>query len=326
VRRVTRIAHLREAVSEARRAGHVIGFVPTMGALHEGHLSLVRAASERGGFVVVSVFVNPLQFGPTEDLAAYPRDLDADEGALRRLGDATPDLVFAPSVEEVYPRPMATTVHVDGLTDRLCGARRPGHFDGVTTVVSKLFNLVQPDRAFLGRKDFQQLQAIRRMVEDLDIPVEVVGLTTVRESDGLALSSRNRYLDHDDRSAALALSRGLAQAVRVARSARAGGVPPDVGAVREAVTGTLSVEPALRIDYVEVVDPDTLTPPDERGEDGVGAAGPAQQTGAPAPEQLLVAVAAFVGPARLIDNVVVGDVEDEEALLAAVDARWQERG
>ena len=321
MRRVTRIDELRRAVREARRAGQVIGFVPTMGALHEGHLSLVRAASAGSDLVVVSIFVNPLQFGPGEDLEAYPRDVDGDEEKLRALGEAAPELVFAPPVEEVYPRPMVTTVHVAGLTEGLCGARRPGHFDGVTTVVSKLFNLVQPDRAFFGRKDFQQLQTIRRMVDDLDIPVEVVGRPTVREPDGLAMSSRNRYLGDDERQAALALSRGLAEAVRIGRAARVDGRPPSPAAVHDAVTGTLTAESSLRIDYVEVVDPDTLRPPDTSGEDGVGSGTQAAEAGAETPEQLLVAVAAYVGSARLIDNVVVGDVDDEDALLQAVEAR-----
>lgn len=315
MKRVTRTRELREAVADARRAGHRIGFVPTMGALHQGHLSLARTASERCGFVVASIFVNPLQFAPGEDLEAYPRDLESDEAALRALGEAAPDLLFAPPVEEVYPRPMATTVTVEGLTELLCGARRPGHFDGVTTVVSKLFNLVQPDVAFFGRKDFQQLQVVRRMTEDLSFPVEVVGLPTVREPDGLAMSSRNRYLEGDQRRAALALSRGLVAGVRVGREARAAGRPPAPAAVRAAVSGTLEDESSVEIDYVEVLDPDTLQPPDASGE----AAGESRDTAGS--EQLLVAVAAFVGSARLIDNVVVGDVADEDALLAAVAAR-----
>lgn len=321
MRRVTRIDELRAHVRAARTEGRVIGFVPTMGALHDGHLSLVRQAAAASDFVVVSIFVNPLQFGPNEDLDAYPRDVEADERLLAGLDAAAPALVFAPRVAEVYPRPMVTTVHVDGLTEGLCGAKRPGHFDGVTTVVAKLFSLVQPDRAFFGRKDFQQLQAIRRMVEDLNLPVAVVGLPTVREPDGLAMSSRNRYLAPDDRRAALALSEGLAQAVRTARSARSDGRPPSPDAIRAAVTGTLTAESSLRIDYVEVVHPDTLRPPDQGGEDGVGTQTEAEATGAESPEQLLVAVAAFVGSARLIDNVVVGDQEDEDRILAAVAGR-----
>ncbi|HEX9888251.1 MAG TPA: pantoate--beta-alanine ligase [Nitriliruptorales bacterium] len=321
MRRVTRVAELRDAVRAARRADQVVGLVPTMGALHDGHLSLARHASAVSDVVVVSIFVNPLQFAPGEDLDTYPRDLDGDEAALASLGAAAPDLVFAPSVHEVYPRPVVTTVHVEGLTARLCGARRPGHFDGVTTVVSKLFNLVQPDRAFFGRKDFQQLQTIRRMVDDLDVPVEVVGLPTVREPDGLAMSSRNRYLDADARQAALALPAGLVEAVRTARAARTGGRRASVDALYAAATATLASESSLRIDYVEIVDPDTLMPPDQRGEDRVGSPDTAAETAAQTPEQLLVAVAAFVGPARLVDNVVVGDVADEDRLLEAVAGR-----
>jgi pantoate--beta-alanine ligase len=174
VRRVTTIPEVREAVASARAAGRRVGLVPTMGALHEGHLSLVRLAASHADCVVVSIFVNPTQFDRPDDLAAYPRDLDGDEAALAALGPDAPDLVFVPTAAEVYPRPTVTTVHVGGLTDPLEGASRPGHFDGVTTVVTKLFNMVGPDLAVFGRKDVQQLQVIRRMVADLDVPVEIV--------------------------------------------------------------------------------------------------------------------------------------------------------
>ncbi len=308
--RVTTVAELRARVRAARREGARIGFVPTMGALHEGHLSLVRAASEASDVVVASIFVNPLQFGEGEDLDAYPRDLDGDEAKLSSLGDAAPDLVFAPSVDEVYPRPIVTTVTVSAMADRLCGASRPGHFDGVTTVVSKLFNLVQPDVAFFGRKDFQQLQIIRRMVDDLNIPVEVVGCPLIREADGLALSSRNKYLDDAERKQALALSRALRGAVEAARNARSDGRPPSATVLREAAASTLGSAPGVEIDYVEVVRPDDLAPPDEatRGE---------ASDDAPEAAALLVAVAAHVGPARLIDNVLIGDPADEDRVLRA---------
>lgn len=319
MRRVTTIADLRAALSEHRRAGQRIGLVPTMGALHDGHLANVRAAASGADVVVVSIFVNPTQFGPGEDLDAYPRDLEGDEAALAGLGSATPDLVFAPGVAEIYPRQQVTTVHVADLTAGLCGASRPGHFDGVTTVVSKLFNIVQPDAAWFGRKDAQQLAVIRRMVADLDMPVEVHGVATVREPDGLAMSSRNAYLGPDDREAALALSRALRAAVEAATAARAAGAVPAPQVLRDAALATLLAEPRVRTDYVEVVDPDTLAPPDgtatrDRGDDGSGTE--------PGPgERLLVAVAAYVGPARLIDNVVVGDVDDEHRLLDATGGR-----
>jgi pantoate--beta-alanine ligase len=301
VRRVTTIADLRAAVRAARADGRRTVLVPTMGALHAGHLALVRLAAEHGDHTVVSVFVNPTQFDRADDLAAYPRELAGDEAALAALGEAAPALVFAPDVAEVYPRPPLTTVRVAGLTDRLCGATRPGHFDGVATVVTKLLNLVRPDAAVFGRKDFQQLQVIRRLVADLDLPVTVVAGPTVRETDGLALSSRNRRLSAGERTAALALSRALRAAVLAARSARAHGqlVPAELHAAAAAV---LAAGDGVTVDYLEVLDPDTLEPlPDTVAGDA----------------RVLVAVAAFVGPVRLIDNVEVGDPADEDRLLAA---------
>jgi pantoate--beta-alanine ligase len=301
VRLVTTFADLRTAVRAARAEGLRTVLVPTMGALHAGHLALVRLAAEHGDHTVVSVFVNPTQFDRPDDLAAYPRDLAGDEAALAALGDAAPALVFAPDVAEVYPRPPLTTVRVAGLTDRLCGGTRPGHFDGVATVVTKLLNLVQPDAAVFGRKDFQQLQVIRRLVADLDLPVTVVAGPTVREAGGLALSSRNRRMSAGERTAALALSRALRAAVLAARSARPHGqlVPAELHAAAATV---LTATDGVAVDYLEVLDPDTLAPlPD-------AVAGDAR---------VLVAVAAFVGPVRLIDNVEVGDPADEERLLAA---------
>ncbi|MEX2503795.1 MAG: pantoate--beta-alanine ligase [Egicoccus sp.] len=334
MKRITTVEDLRQTVRATRRDGRRIGLVPTMGALHEGHLELVRVARDRCDLLVVSVFVNPTQFDRPDDLAAYPRDLDGDEAALQTLGEVAPDLVFAPAVEEVYPRDPATRVHVEHLTDVLEGASRPGHFDGVATVVTKLFNLVQPDIAAFGRKDFQQLLVIRRVVADLDVPVEIVGVPTVREHDGLARSSRNRRLDHEGRTAAAALSRGLRGAVLAAREDRAAGRAPDPTRVREAVMATLDAVPAVVVDYVEVVDPDTLAPPDlaaslVRGDAPRGEAAGSPTTSPPTPgpsRHLLVAVAAFVsspgahqagGDVRLIDNVEVGDTEDEDRLLAA---------
>lgn len=316
MKRVTTVADLRTTVRAARRDGRCVGLVPTMGALHEGHLELVRVAREACDLLVVSVFVNPTQFDRADDLAAYPRDLDGDETALRALGDAAPDLVFAPDVGEVYPHEPVTSVRVEHLTGVLEGASRPGHFDGVATVVTKLFNLVQPDVAAFGRKDFQQLLVIRRMVADLDVPVAIIGVPTVREPDGLALSSRNRRLDPEAREAATALSRGLRAAVLAARADRMAGRAPDPIRLRAAVMATLDAVPAVVVDYVEVVDPDTLAPPDP--DPGGEAAGtPTASWPTPGPRHLLVAVAAHVRPVRLIDNVEIGDTDDEDRLLAA---------
>jgi pantoate--beta-alanine ligase len=316
VDRVERIADVRSAVASAREAEHPIALVPTMGGLHEGHLALVRAAGTTPTtpppYVVVSIFVNPTQFSPGEDFASYPRDPAGDEAALRGLGTETPDLIYAPTVTEMYPAwnptdgaGLATEVRVTGLTERLCGASRPGHFDGVCTVVSKLLHQVGPDAAYFGRKDFQQLQVLRRMISDLDLPVEIRSVLTVREQDGMALSTRNAYLEPAERSAAAALSAGLRNAVSLARRGRENGrtVPADV--LRRAVLGRLDEEPLVRVDYVEVVDPDTLAPPDPAAERSRG-------------QERLVAVAAHVGRARLIDNVVIGDAADEQALLDAV--------
>ncbi len=318
--RLTTIAEVRAAVAAHRAAGRSVALVPTMGALHAGHLSLVTEARRHADVVVVSIFVNPTQFGPGEDLDSYPRDLEGDEAALRSLGEDAPDHVFAPDASEVYPQgvPVPTRVLVAGLTERLCGARRPGHFDGVGLVVTKLHNIVGPDVVVYGRKDFQQLTVIRRIVADLDQPVRIVGAPIVREPDGLAMSSRNRYLSDEDRVTARVLSRALRAAVLAAREARAAGMPPGAGMLADAATVTLSEAPDARLDYLEVLDPTTLQPPrppfdaQQRGEARQG-----QQDGTVTPKGLLVAVAAFVGPARLIDNVLIGDEDDEDRLLAA---------
>jgi pantoate--beta-alanine ligase len=307
-RRVTTVAEMRRACAAERAAGRRVGLVPTMGALHEGHLANVRLAAEVADTVIVSVFVNPRQFDRPDDLSGYPRDLAGDEAQLAALGPASPAIVFAPDVTEVYPTDPAVTVTVTGLTDRLCGATRPGHFDGVATVVTKLFNMTTPDVAVFGRKDFQQLQVIRRLVADLDLPVEIVAAPTVREHDGVAMSSRNRRLAPDDREAARALPQALRAAVGLARRERDAGRRPSAGMLEEAVTATLGAASAIQIDYVEVLDPETLAPPDGSGR------GEEAETGQ---EQLLVALAAHVGPVRLIDNVVVGDAQDEAGLVPA---------
>jgi pantoate--beta-alanine ligase len=276
---VTEIAEVRAACDAARAARRRVGFVPTMGFFHEGHRSLMRAARADNDLVVVSLFVNPTQFGPNEDLAAYPRDLDGDRAATEAEGV---DVLFLPSVDEMYPEGARTTVHVAGLTERLCGASRPGHFDGVTTVVTKLLSIIGPSRAYFGRKDAQQLAVIRRMVADLDLPVEVVGCPLVREHDGLALSSRNVYLDHDARQAATILSGALYLASEaVVRGER------DAAAIRRLVLDTVAQVPQVQLDYAEVVDAVTLEPVDRLTTD------------------TLVALAAFVGKARLIDNVTI---------------------
>jgi len=273
------IAAIRQARHAARSDGKTVGLVPTMGALHEGHLSLVRAAKSRCDLVVVSIFVNPLQFGPAEDLAKYPRDFDRDREMLEREGV---DFVFAPSVEEMYPPGAVTYVTVEGLSDKLCGRSRPGHFRGVTTVVSKLFNTVEPGFSFFGQKDAAQSTIIRRMVCDLNIPVQVVVCPIVREPDGLAMSSRNAYLDAQQRQSALVLSRSLkAVQERFNQGERR------AQALIESGKQVFALEPSVRLDYFEIVDPETLDPVNDLSR---GA---------------LVAVAAFVGKARLIDNIVL---------------------
>ena len=277
------VSELRAAIAEHARDGERLGFVPTMGALHDGHRALMREAKRRAGFTLVSIFVNPTQFGPREDLAKYPRDLDGDVAKCAAEGVA---LVFAPSVLEMYPDGERTRVRVSGITEALCGASRPGHFDGVATVVTKLFAASGPCVAVFGRKDYQQLQVIKRLVRDLLLPVEIVGFPTVREPDGLALSSRNVYLGAEDRARALSIPRALS----VAGKAFAAG-ERRAGALKNPVEQALT-NAGLRIDYVEVADPDTLSP----FEDSAQTA-----------DRALVAVAAFAGATRLIDNVVLGE-------------------
>jgi pantoate--beta-alanine ligase len=252
-----------------------------MGALHQGHLDLVRAARHRASFVVASVFVNPTQFGPGEDLARYPRDLDSDVGKLASVGT---DVVFSPEASELYPEGEQTRVRVGALAGPLCGASRPGHFEGVATVVAKLFGIIGPCVSVFGRKDYQQLLIVRRMVDDLFLPVEVVGHPIVREADGLAMSSRNGYLSTAERERALAIVRGLqAAAVSFAHGER--GARELERLAREPIE-----QAASSIDYVEVRDPDTLLPV-------APLAGP----------RALLAVACRIGSTRLIDNIVLGE-------------------
>lgn len=273
------IAGLRSRVAVARAPGTPIGFVPTMGALHAGHTSLVSAAKDDGCFCVVSIFVNPTQFGPGEDFTRYPRDEAAD---LARCNDCETDLAFLPTVEEMYPPGGATTVHVSGLIDHLCGPQRPGHFDGVATVVAKLLNIVQPDRAYFGQKDAQQLAVIRRMAIDLNLPTRIVGCPIVREPDGLAMSSRNAYLDAAQRRQATCLNRALLDA----RHLIAGGQQDSAALVARMREIIESAGPS-QIDYVSVVDAERLHP--------VGCVA----------KPVLIALAVRIGTTRLIDNLTV---------------------
>jgi pantoate--beta-alanine ligase len=276
------IASAKEMTSlskEVRRSGRTVGFVPTMGALHQGHLSLVRAAREKTDIVVTSIFVNPTQFGPAEDFSKYPRTFEKDSAML--AAEKT-DYIFSPSVEEMYPKDATTWVDVEELSGKLDGRSRPGHFRGVTTVVSKLFNIVQPDMAFFGQKDAAQVAVIRKMVRDLNLDVEIVVCPIVRESDGLAMSSRNAYLNPEQRKQALVLSRALQQVEkRVAQG--------ETSAQRLIAVGKqiMAEQPSVRLDYFEIVNPDTL---DAVADVGQGA---------------LVAVAAYVGTTRLIDNLLL---------------------
>jgi pantoate--beta-alanine ligase len=271
------VQDIRRAVAEARRAGKVIGLVPTMGALHAGHTGLIRAARAGTGFVAVSLFVNPMQFGPGEDLGRYPRPFERDAEICRAEGV---DVLFAPEPAEVYPAGFGTAVEVAGLSDLLEGASRPGHFHGVCTVVLKLFHMVQPDVAYFGQKDAQQVRVVRQMVRDLDVPVRLEVCPTVREPDGLALSSRNQYLDADRRRQAAVLYHMLQEAKR-----RIDAGERRAEAVRQAMLDRLAEAPAARLDYAAVVDADTLRPLERvRGD-------------------VLVALAVFLGSTRLIDNL-----------------------
>lgn len=277
---ITTVAQLRAAINRARSEGKRIGFVPTMGNLHDGHIALVRKAGQHADFVVASIFVNPLQFGPNEDLDSYPRTLASDQEKLLEAGC---HLLFAPGVEEMYPNGQAlqTIVSVPGVSEGLCGGSRPGHFDGVSTVVSKLFNMVQPDLAVFGEKDFQQLAVIRTMVRDLDMPVQIIGAPIVRAEDGLALSSRNGYLSPAERASAPELYRILSQMAEAL-----GNGEQDYPALL--LKGRKALEAAgMRTDYLEIRSAIDLQP-----------------ATAETPERVILA-AAFLGKTRLIDNLQV---------------------
>lgn len=276
---VETIEKLGQLVSEAQSRGKKIGFVPTMGALHAGHIRLIETAVKQTDFVVVSIFVNPAQFGPSEDVERYPRDLAADEKAC---SDAGADVVFAPSVEQMYPQENVSWVNVEKLTDKLCGKSRPGHFRGVATVCAKLFNIVRPDVAFFGQKDAQQAAVIKRMVADLNMPLQIAVCPTVREKDGLAMSSRNRYLSQEHRKQAALLYAALQECeVLIAQ-----GIDDSKTLIAE-MTKLLSIGADIEIDYISIVDADTL------------------ETLSKAGGRALVALAVKLGPARLIDNILL---------------------
>jgi pantoate--beta-alanine ligase len=278
---VTSVKDVKALCRRWKTAGQTIGFVPTMGYLHEGHLSLVRESKKRTAVTAVSIFVNPAQFGPKEDFQKYPRDFERDAALLEKEGA---DVLFFPSVEEVYPSGYKTYVEVGDLQDRLCGKSRPGHFRGVATVVLKLLNIVEPDFAFFGWKDAQQVVILRKMAADLNLGTEIVACPLVREPDGLAMSSRNSYLSPDERQAALVLSRSLAEAERLI-----GAGERDADRLAGAIRSMIAAEPLARVDYIEVTDMKELRP--LRRLEG----------------DVLIALAVFIGTTRLIDNIRVRD-------------------
>jgi len=273
------IPEARAASRDAHSSGKRLGLVPTMGALHEGHLSLVRAAKAQCDSVAVSIFVNPTQFGPTEDLSKYPRQFDRDCQLLEKEGV---DVLFAPSVDEMYPDGQVSWVLVEGLSEKLDGRSRPGHFRGVTTIVAKLFHILEPDAAFFGQKDAAQLAVIRRMVRDLNFPVEIVACPIVREPDGLAMSSRNAYLNREERAQALVLQHSLQQMQQEFQNGER-----IAAKLISSAKKVFAREPQVALDYLEIVDPDTLDPVERIS------------------QQTLVAVAAYVGSTRLLDNLVL---------------------
>ena len=279
---VKTIDEIRNAVKTAKKQGKTVGFVPTMGFLHEGHKSLIVRAVSENDYVVVSDFVNPTQFGPNEDFESYPRDIEKDRALCTEAGA---DIIFNPEPDEMYCDPL-TTVSVDKITKTLCGASRPIHFDGVATVVSKLFNIVAPDRAYFGQKDAQQLIVIKKMVKDLNFDIEIVGCPIIREEDGLAKSSRNTYLNEAERKAALCLSRALNKGRSMIEMGE-----KSAKTVKKAITDEINREPLSRIDYVEISDLETLQPTDSTN--GV-----------------LVAVAVYIGKTRLIDNFIIERVDE----------------
>ncbi|NSW89991.1 MAG: pantoate--beta-alanine ligase [Firmicutes bacterium] len=273
------IKEMKDIIKQEKTFGKTIGLVPTMGFLHEGHLSLIRTSSSKDDIIIVSIFVNPTQFGPNEDYDKYPRDLKRDVSLAE---DAGADLIFAPDVEEMYPQGYKTYVNVENITEVLCGKSRPGHFRGVTTVVAKLFNIIQPDRAYFGLKDAQQYIVIKKMVEDLNMNLEVVPCPIVREADGLAMSSRNIYLSIEERKAALILSKSLFEAEDMVKSGER-----NAEKILERIYSIISSEKLANIDYIEAVNADTL----EKISEIKG--------------KVLIALAVKIGNTRLIDNIIV---------------------
>lgn len=273
---VKTIKELRNIIDQWKSVGLTIGLVPTMGFLHEGHGSLIKTASQNNDKVVVSIFVNPTQFGPNEDLDKYPRDLEHDKAICKANGAS---IIFHPEVEELYPSPSFTSVCVNGLSEKLCGEKRPGHFNGVCLVVSKLFNIVKPHKAYFGEKDAQQLAVIKRMVYDLNFNIKIVGCPIVREEDGLAMSSRNAYLSYEERKAALILSKSLNKAKKLLNSGER-----DATKIKEFLVSEISEESLAKIDYIEIVDSSTIQPVEK------------------IESTILVAIAVFIGKTRLIDN------------------------
>jgi pantoate--beta-alanine ligase len=276
---ITKIDGMRAVVKALKSQGKTVGFVPTMGYLHEGHLSLVRESIQKADSTVVSVFVNPTQFGPTEDLEDYPRDIRRDSEILETEGV---HYLFVPKVEEMYPEGYKTYVEVHDFQDKLCGRSRPGHFRGVCTIVLKLFNIVNPDFSFFGQKDAQQAIILKKMVEDLDLEVKIEVLPIIREGDGLALSSRNTYLNAEERRAALVLSKSLSEAQKMIEKGER-----DVESIIKKMKKIMNREPLAKIDYIEIADMDNLSPLTRIG------------------KKALVALAVFIGKVRLIDNVIV---------------------
>lgn len=273
------VKDVREQINKWKRQGLSIGYVPTMGYLHEGHRSLIEAARANNDKVVVSIFVNPMQFAPSEDLDSYPRDLEKD---AKMCNDAGVDLIFHPEPSEMYNDGFCSYVDMNDLTTELCGKTRPTHFRGVQTVVLKFFNIIKPDRAYFGQKDAQQLAVIKRMVADLNVDVEIIGCPIIRESDGLAKSSRNTYLNPDERKAALILNKSLKLGRELIESGET-----DSKAVIKAISDNINTEPLAKIDYVNVVDFSTITPVDKIG------------------KAVLVAIAVYIGKTRLIDNFII---------------------
>jgi len=276
---VERIQEMKDIVKRLKKEGKSIGFVPTMGYLHEGHLSLVRLSKQQNDITIMSIFVNPIQFGPNEDYERYPRDFERDKTLAEKEGV---DYIFYPSVEEMYPEDFKTVVSVKKITEMMCGKSRPGHFDGVATVVLKLFNIVNPDRAYFGQKDAQQLAVIKQMVKDLNLDVEIVPCPIVREQDGLAMSSRNVYLSEEERKSATVLYRALNLAKEMIEKGE-----KEVSVIKKAMEEMILREKYTKIDYIEFVNSDTF------------------EVISKVEGKVLIALAVFVGKARLIDNIVV---------------------